>query len=216
MLFRSGAELADVFEYADTIDLGRGDPLRVAAQEAAFGYRESRFKKEPTLAITRVSLLLSPLGTPNLAYADLARVREGGEKLANPREIGAAVRRIRALKFPDLAREGTAGSFFKNPVISAVRAVELHAQYPELPQFPQENGQVKVSLAWLLDHALSLKGFSVGNARVFEKQPLVLVAARGASAADVEALARAIEKLVEEKIGIVIEREVIHMQPHFS
>jgi UDP-N-acetylmuramate dehydrogenase len=210
-----GAELAGVFESAETYDLARGERRVLSAAECAFGYRESVFKRRPELLITKVAFLLSAAGAPDLSYADLALAEERGEPLSSPAEVGAAVRRIRAGKFPDLAVEGTAGSFFKNPIVPAALAAALAERYPGLPRYPQPGGAEKLSLAWLLDRALGLKGFAVGKARLFERQPLVIAAAPRARAREIEELARAVERRARESLGIDLEREVIHMAPHF-
>lgn len=203
-----GAEFASVFAYADIIDSATGVARRITPEEAAFGYRTSVFKKNRSYIVTRVALCFSKHATANLSYPDLLRAQTEGVPLSIPAEIAAAVRAIRARKFPKNEGEGTAGSFFKNPVVSAALAAALSERFPEVPLFPQSDGAVKVSLAWLLDRALSLKGFSKGNARLYEKHPLVVVARAGARAADIEALAREVATLVQDATGMVIEREV--------
>ncbi|HUY62274.1 MAG TPA: UDP-N-acetylmuramate dehydrogenase [Candidatus Paceibacterota bacterium] len=204
-----GAELAPVFAHADVVDAASGARRRVSRADAAFGYRASAFKRDRTLLITRIALRLSRRAAPNLAYADLARAKEAGAPLATPAEIAAAVRAIRSGKFPQGGEEGTAGSFFKNPIIPAAEAAALAARYPGLPVFPQDDGATaKVSLAWLLDRALALKGHAHGGARLYEKQPLVIVARAGATAADVDALAKDVAARVLAATGIRIEREV--------
>ena len=203
-----GAEFSTVFEYADTIKSATGEYARITRADAAFGYRTSFFKTHRTHVITRVALRLAKSAKPNIAYADLARAQAAGTPLTTPQEIARAIRAIRAGKFPQGADEGSAGSFFKNPVIPREQATALAAQYPGLPVFPHENGMAKVSLAWLLDHALSLKGFSLGPVRLYEKQPLVITARAGGRAQDVDALAREVEARVLRATGIAIEREV--------
>ena len=213
-----GAELSDVFEYADSIDSTTGVKRRMTRIDAAFAYRTSMFKKQRELVITRVALRLAKRAVPNIAYADLDRASAEGTPLSTPVEIARAVRSIRASKFPRSVLEGTAGSFFKNPVVSNEKAAELARAFPGIPIFPVVNGSVsagggsasgrKLSLAWLLDHALSLKGFSRGQVRLYEKQPLVIVTRAGARATDVDALAREVVERVFTATGIRIEREV--------
>lgn len=203
-----GAELSSVFISAEVIDLAEGRARTVSAADAAFGYRTSFFKAHPELLITRIGLRLAKQGVPVLTYADLARRASEGAALTTPAEIAEAVRAIRARKFPDLSKEGTAGSFFKNPVIASEAAAALAERFPGLPAYPQADDRAKVSLAWILDHALSLKGFSVGGARLYENQPLVIAARAGARAADVRALAEVVEQRVYDATGITIEREV--------
>lgn len=203
-----GAELADIFEYADVIDMATGEAKRVMREDARFAYRDSIFKHERSLVITRVGLLLSEAGAPNLVYKDLQTAAAQGTSLSTPIEIAAAVRGIRAGKFPDLAREGTAGSFFKNPIVSRELAEALVQEYPGLPSYQQANGETKLSLAWILDHVLGLKGLAQGSARLFERQPLVITTSHAARAEDVESLARTVEEKVFAATRIRIEREV--------
>lgn len=203
-----GASFADAFEYADTIDRVTGARARITHAEAGFGYRTSRFKETCSLIITRVALRLSRRAELNLAYPDLARAQEAGVPLTTLAEVAGAVRAIRAKKFPQTLEEGTAGSFFKNPVVPQGVAAALGARYPGLPVFPHEEGSAKLSLAWILDNVLSLKGYAVGRVRLYERQPLVMVARAGALASEVETLACTVEEKVRATTGIVIEREV--------
>ncbi|HUX81047.1 MAG TPA: UDP-N-acetylmuramate dehydrogenase [Candidatus Paceibacterota bacterium] len=203
-----GAEFSNVFAYADGIDRETGDAWRVTGTDAQFAYRSSFFKTHPEFIITRVALRLSKSAPLSLAYADLIRAREQGVVLTTPRAVAHAVRAIRAQKFPLLSKEGTAGSFFKNPIISQEHAARLIQKFPNLPVFPQDTGAMKVSLAWILDHVLALKGYEKGRVRLYEQQPLVLVARTGATAHDVTALADEISERVFSATNISIEREV--------
>ena len=203
-----GAELANVFEYADVIDTTTGESKRITLSDAAFAYRTSFFKEHRTCVIVRVALRLVQSAVPNISYPDLARSRASGEPLATPTDIARAVRAIRAKKFPQNSEEGTAGSFFKNPIIPHELADSLAQRFSGLPFFPQADGRVKISLAWLLDKTLSLKGYAKGRARLYEKQPLVIVTRAGATAAEVDALAREVAERVLKATGIAIEREV--------
>ena len=99
------------------------------------------------------------------------------------------VREIRSHKFPDLREYGTAGSFFKNPILSQKKYEELIAKYGSIPQFPNPNG-IKIPLAFVLDKVLSLRGYNKGNAFLFGAQPLVLVLSRNGRAEEVEQLAK--------------------------
>ncbi len=203
-----GAELANVFEYADVIDTTTSESKRIMLSEAAFAYRTSFFKEHRTCVIVRVALRLAQSAMPNISYPDLARSRASGEPLATPTDIARAVRAIRAKKFPQNSEEGTAGSFFKNPIIPRELADSLAQRFSGLPFFPQADGRMKISLAWLLDKALSLKGYAKGRVRLYEGQPLVIVTRDGALAEEVDALAREVAEHVLKATGIAIEREV--------
>jgi len=203
-----GAELADTFAWTEALNTQSGEITRLTAPDVRLAYRTSLFKERRELIILRVALALSSTGEPNLAYADLARAQEVGVALTTPHELATTVRAIRATKFPPSSEGGTAGSFFKNPVVTHQEAAVLAERFPGIPQFLQSEGGAKVSLAWILDHALALKGFSVGKARLYERQPLVVVTDVGAQAADVDALACEVARRVHEATGITIEREV--------
>lgn len=198
-----GVEVKDTIAWVEAFDTFADVVVRLPADACNFSYRMSRFKQEPgRFIILRVAFALKRDGTPRTAYRDLS----GAENLSLA-QLRAKVLDIRAQKFPDLSVEGTAGSFFLNPVLAQPQADALIAQYPELPHFPAPGG-VKVSLAWLLDKALGLKGVREGGARLFEKQPLVIVAERGAASADVQRLVEKVSALAKNKLGIDIEAEV--------
>lgn len=202
-----GTEVRDTISFVDAISRETGEPMRLSSEQCAFGYRDSRFKRTQDLLIVRVGFKLRTIGSPHLAYGDLARANEQGSDVSTPGAVGDAVRSIRAKKFPDLATCGTAGSFFKNPVVSASSYEALHARFPDLPSYPAQDG-VKVPLAFILDKVLNLRGHRIGAARLFEAQPLVLVLDMGGTAHDVEMLAQDVATRVFEATGIVIEREV--------
>jgi UDP-N-acetylmuramate dehydrogenase len=200
-----GADVSGTLLYVDALDTKKLLVTRFTKDECGFEYRESRFKHDPSLIILRTAFLLSYDGAPHISYADLTAYQEA--VLDTPQSIAAAVRTIRAKKFPDLHTHGTAGSFFKNPIITSEKYIELKALHPELPGFVVPEG-VKIPLAWILDHVLQLRGFSKGPVRLFENQPLVVTSQIGATQSDVDVLARKVEELVKDKTGISIEREV--------
>jgi UDP-N-acetylmuramate dehydrogenase len=197
----------------DAFDAKEGKEISFDAAACAFGYRDSLFKHEPRFVITNVTLRLEKYGQPRIGYADLKAAQLNGADLSMPGAIGQTVRAIRAQKFPDLSAYGTAGSFFKNPIITAERFAALAAKYGAVPSFPQGDG-VKVPLAYILDHILSLRGYRKGPTFLFGNQPLVLVAEPDAHASDVDTLARELEDRVHAATGITIEREVRNLNAH--
>lgn len=123
-------------------------------------------------------------------------------------QIRSAVLQIRSKKFPDLSKVGTAGSFFKNPIISQEHFEKLKAKFPDLPSFPAKNG-VKIPLAFVLDKICGLKGFKKGSVELFQNQPLVLINIGGASAGEIKSFSAEIKKIVFDKTGIEVEEEVV-------
>ncbi|MEK7208035.1 MAG: UDP-N-acetylmuramate dehydrogenase [Patescibacteria group bacterium] len=219
-----GAEIKDVLEWVEVFDTTTGRTRKLPNADCCFAYRDSIFKHRDgqALLVARVALRLSKDGAPNLTYADLSRcfTQSMFSNSVRPRTIAkpalVAIRRavlqIRGKKFPDLAQFGTAGSFFKNPIIPKEQYDELKEKYPDLPGFKLKvNSQklmVKVPLAWILDNICGLKGFRKGNVALFERQPIVLVNLGGASAADMQTFAADILRQVKEKTGIDVEWEV--------
>jgi UDP-N-acetylmuramate dehydrogenase len=203
-----GADVSQTITFVDAFDTKAQTVVRFSKDECAFAYRDSRFKQDSSYIILRVGFLLSTNNTPHINYADLSARAEAGTALDTPAQITETVRSIRAKKFPDLRVTGTAGSFFKNPTITKAAYEKLLETYPELPGFPTATEEIKIPLAWVLDHILHLRGYAKGHVRLFEQQPLVLAAEAGATTKEVEALAREVEQAVKDSTGISVEREV--------
>jgi UDP-N-acetylmuramate dehydrogenase len=202
-----GVEVAHVIEAVTVYDRVRGAIRQVSNTECCFGYRDSIFKHEEgsALVVLDVRLRLKKQGLPQVSYADLSHLVS--ETLTLDR-IRAEVIAIRSRKFPDWRVEGTAGSFFKNPRVDAETAALLRERFPALPLYADGAHTYKCSLGYILDQLCSLKGFRQGNIRLYEKQAMVLVADRGATANEVMAFADLIARRVYECTGIAIEREV--------
>lgn len=184
--------------------------VELSNDQCQFSYRDSLFKKEKgRYIITRVDFLLDPHGSVNTTYKDVADYF-ANKNIQSPTiaDVREAVTNIRWGKLPDWKLWGTAGSFFKNPIIPAADFASLKQTYPELPGYPEPDGRVKVSLGWILDKVCNAKGMCKGNACVYEKQALVLVSKPGATSEEVVALAQELMNCVKEKTGMVIEGEV--------
>lgn len=214
-----GAEVKDVIETVRAIHMDTLEKRAFTNDECQFSYRDSFFKTKAgrKYLITSVSFRLGAEPRPNLAYKDLAERFAGQASFSGTHQadIREAVIQIRAGKFPDISPQspiGTAGSFWKNPIIGAGHFAKLKARYPDMPSFAAPDGpegpRVKVPLAWILDHACKLKGFAKGNVGLYKNQPLVLVTEKGATATETSAFADQIAATVKENTGIEIEREV--------
>ena len=206
-----GAALSQVLRAVEVFDTKEGAVRELALADCAFGYRGSIFKaEEGRYVVLRATIALKRVPAPNLAYKDLALRFIGSTPSLT--EIRDGVLEIRRGKFPDLAVEGTAGSFFKNPILPLEAAQALKARYPELPLFPlPESRDMKVPLGWFLDYrhgVIDLREVQVGGARMYEKHFLVIVAARGSSAKDVVELARIVQERVRAACALEIEPEV--------
>ncbi|MBE7325400.1 UDP-N-acetylmuramate dehydrogenase [Nocardioides sp. Y6] len=212
-----GQEVAQTIAQVRAWDRVEGRVRTFAASDCDFSYRHSRFKAEPDrFVILEVTFQLptASLGAP-VAYAELARVLgvEVGQR-APAADVRAAVLALRAAKgmVLDAADHDTwsAGSFFTNPVLSAEAAARLP---DEAPRFPQPDGTVKTSAAWLIERAGFAKGHSPagveGRASLSTKHTLALTNRGSANAEDLLALARAVRDGVEEAFGVRLVNEPV-------
>ncbi len=205
-----GCEIANTILSVKVLDTKTLQYEELSKKQCKFGYRDSIFKhKKGRYIVVQIDLKLTKNGKSNITYKDL---RDHFEKkdLKNPSlsEVRDAVVDIRWSKLPDWKLWGTAGSFFKNPIISKSRFGKLKERYPELPGYPEADGRVKVPLGWVLDHICMVKGQMVDNVGPYENQALVFVTKPGATAAQVVARAKELMDLVEAKTGIKIIAEV--------
>lgn len=208
-----GAEVKDCIAFVEAFHFETGETRTFTPEECRFGYRDSFFKSEEgkKWVIVKVGFLLDKKGRVNIGYKDLkARFAERYSSQVSLAEVREAVLEIRKNKLPDIALLGTAGSFFKNPIIRAELYKELQEEYPAMPGFVESDGRVKVPLAWILDNVCMLKGWKSANGHVglYEKQPLALVNFGGATAAEVSDAATMVAATVKEKTGIDVEWEV--------
>ncbi|ABM02085.1 UDP-N-acetylmuramate dehydrogenase [Psychromonas ingrahamii 37] len=203
-----GTEFKDFCESVEYLDLNSGALHCLSAKECLFAYRDSIFKtlKMQDALITRVTLKLTKDWQAQNQYGRLKNAAESAQKLS-AKQIFTSVCQIRSEKLPDPAKLGNAGSFFKNPLVTAPQAEQLLALYPHMPHYPQPDGQVKLAAGWLIEQA-NLKGAHIGGAAVHQQQALVLINQNNACAADVIQLANLVRTTVKEKFNINLEHEV--------
>ncbi|MDX7989410.1 UDP-N-acetylmuramate dehydrogenase [Xenorhabdus sp. 12] len=201
-----GIEFKNVCEYVDFVELKTGHSIRLTADECQFAYRDSVFKHKykDGYAITSVGLRLNKAWEPILTYGALVHF---SRENVTPEQIFDAVCEMRQSKLPDPAVMGNAGSFFKNPIISAELAQKIKLEYPTCPQYYQNEESVKIAAGWLIDQC-HLKGYSIGDAAVHTQQALVLINKGNASGQDIIALATHVRSEVAEKFNIFLEPEV--------
>ncbi len=205
-----GAETKDYFLSLSAFDPASGEVRVMDGEACRFAYRDSVFKHEGReLIILDVSFALPRAWQANLRYAELANaVAEQGIAAPTPQQVADTVVAIRRRKLPDPAQIGNAGSFFKNPVVSAEQCARLLEQFPALVHHRQADGSEKLAAGWLIDQC-GWKGRSMGAAGVYPKQALVLVNNGGATGAEVQALAAAIQADVAARYGVPLEPEPV-------
>ena len=204
-----GGELKNTLESVETIEIETGNKRIFSKEECRLGYRDSVFKNElkDKYFITAVNLKLSKVEKKNISYKILKNyLDENKIEVKTVKDISDAVTSIRKSKLPDPKILGNAGSFFKNTFVSKDKFESLLAQYPEMPNFVEDE-QIKIPSAWLIEQC-GWKGKIVGNAGVHDKQALVLVNHGGATGQEIWDLAQVIIASVEEKFDLKITPEV--------
>ncbi len=201
-----GTEIKDVLKYVEVFDIEQNSFKRLSAQECEFGYRTSIFKTRLRnhVIITRIGLELSKKPQFNLSYGplkELASVANLSQRL-----VRLKLGQIRMKKLPDPSIIGNAGSFFKNPVVSEQKYIQLKKRFPSMPAYEMDSGW-KIPAGWLIDN-LGLKGYRMGQAAVYEHNALVLVNLGKATAADILNLAKFIQQKVWQAYAINLEFEV--------
>lgn len=230
-----GLEIGERLVTVQGLDLHTGARFDQEAQAWGLGYRDSLFRRNPgRWLITGITLDLPQQEPLRLQYPDLqsylglqqtqrAGLQEGARSdSAKPltghsfeptaRDVFDAVCDIRRRKLPDPVQIGNAGSFFKNPVVSAEQAKRLAAAWPNLPQYSQPDGQVKLAAAWLIDQC-DWKGRQLGPVGVHERQALVLVHRGGGTAQDLLGLAAHIQADVQARFDVILELEPLVWLP---
>ena len=203
-----GKEVKDYIFAVNTVHLRTGEYKTFSNAECRFAYRDSIFKHEASdYLILSVIFRFPTHWRPALNYADLRHQPQLTEQ-SSAKDIFEAVVNIRKHKLPDPKIQGNAGSFFKNPIVSAEKFHHLKQAFAELVAYPQENGDYKLAAGWLIDQC-GWKGKTVGKVGVHDRQALVLVNKGGATAQDIKNLAVTIQHDVWQKYGVHIEPEPI-------
>ncbi len=214
-----GQEVSQTIESVEVLDTNEGQVRELCNEACGFSYRSSIFNtsERGRFIILRVTYALSLGGQPHIEYADLRRYFEGRESSPSLAEVRKAVREIRARKGMLIIEDDpdcqSAGSFFKNPVLSEHQLADLKkradAKNLTIPSYPALEQTHKVSAAWLVEHSGFTRGFSMGRVGISNKHALALVNRGGASASEIVALKSQIQDKVEELWGVHLEPEPV-------
>lgn len=213
-----GQEVSETITAVRVLDLETGQIRVLSNADCRFHYRSSIFNTEARgrYIVLRVSYALEPGGPPRFRYADLVKYfagRNGAPTLAETRQAVRAIRHGKAM----LIVEGdedcrSAGSFFKNPIVSEAKFRELEELLArrglQLPHWPA-NGAIKVSAAFLVEQSGFPKGFSRGAVGISRKHALAIVNRGGATAAAIVALKNEIQKAVAGEFGVELQPEPV-------
>lgn len=205
-----GVELDDVFWSLEAFHLNEKRIYTFTRSDCEFGYRDSvfkyKFKKE--FAITSVTLQLKKRPVFHTSYGAInEELNRIGVKELSIGAISQAIINIRSAKLPDPTKIPNAGSFFKNPEIDAAKYAELQSSFPGIIAYPLAKGNVKLAAGWMIEQC-GWKGYRKGDVGCHEKQALVLVNYGNAKGNEIFELGEEILQSVNNKFGILLEREV--------
>ncbi|HWR14001.1 MAG TPA: UDP-N-acetylmuramate dehydrogenase [Terriglobales bacterium] len=216
-----GQEVADTVEQVYALDLTTGLVRELTPEQCGFSYRTSIFNttEKGRFIILGVRFALIPGGEPKIAYRDLQSYFAGGSGKPSLAEVRKAVREIRHRKGM-LIVEGdddcrSAGSFFKNPIVSNEKFADVQGIAEKrgitVPSFPGGDGMVKIPAAWLVEQSGFAKGYTRGPAGISRKHSLAIVNRGGAKASDIIALKNEIQSAVAGQFGIELKPEPVFL-----
>ena len=205
-----GVELDDVFWNLEAFHLKERTNHTFTRADCEFGYRDSVFKNryKDEFAILSVTLQLRKKPIFHTSYGAITEeLAKMGVKELSIKAVSQAVINIRSAKLPDPKTIPNAGSFFKNPEVPVEKYEELKTKFPEIVAYPLAKGTVKLAAAWMIEQC-GWKGYRNGDAGCHAKQALVLVNYGNAKGEEIYDLSEKILLSVNEKFGVILEREV--------
>ncbi len=205
-----GVEASDIIHKVEAVAIADGSAVEFAASDCGYGYRMSKFKREwlGQYVVTHVTYRLDKRFSPRLDYGGICQeLHRQGIDSPTPVQLRQAIIDIRQAKLPDPQVIGSAGSFFKNPLVSREAYEELAVRFPSMPHYDAGNGCIKLSAGWMIENC-GWRGRRLGAAGVYSGQALVLVNLGGATGQDVVRLANAVSSDVESAFGVRLEPEV--------
>jgi UDP-N-acetylmuramate dehydrogenase len=216
-----GQEVSETITRVHALEIASGKVLNMSNGDCGFSYRSSVFNSTPCgqYIVLEVSYLLARNGATKIEYGDLKKFFAANPEKPTLQQVRDAVRSIRQSKamliVPGDEDCRSAGSFFKNPIVSAAEAdrvqalAEQRAPGKTLPRYPAADGQVKLAAAWLVEQSGFSKGYSLGPVGISRKHTLAIVNRGGATAKDILALKDEIEKKVFDIWGIGLQPEPV-------
>ena len=214
-----GQEVSETIDSVLALDLKDGQLHEFCNDACGFSYRASIFNttERGRFIIVRVSYALTSGGEPRIQYADLKKHFVGWSKTPTLADTRHAVRQIRAAKgmliTPGDEDCRSAGSFFKNPILSQAAYGDLvklaAAKNLQVPSYPAPGALLKVSAAWLVEHSGFGKGYSAGRVGLSRKHALAIVNLGQATAADIVALKDHIQERVKDIWGLRLSPEPV-------
>ncbi|MBX3244561.1 MAG: UDP-N-acetylmuramate dehydrogenase [Acidobacteria bacterium] len=213
-----GQEVSETVVSVRCYDRRDGAMIELTNAECGFSYRTSIFNtsEKGRYVVLSVVFRLKKGGTPKLAYPELVKELENAERkgvssdLKAVREAVVKIRRRKSMVIdPDDLNSRSAGSFFKNPIVTEDALNSVRSITPDPPFFPMSDGNVKLPAAWLIEQSGFHKGYIHGNVGISEKHSLAIINRGGATAAEVVGLMTNIKDAVKEKFGVELHPEPV-------
>src|SRR5262249_37421727 len=216
-----GQEVSETITRVRALEISSGNIVEMSNADCGFSYRASKFNgaQRARYVVLEVAYLLHRSGGSKIEYADVKKFFAAQGTAATLQEVRDAVRSIRRSKamliVPGDEDCRSAGSFFKNPMVSEAEAARVeavaHQRVPDqaMPRFPAPGGQVKLAAAWLVEQAGFPKGYSRGPVGISRKHTLAIVNRGGATARDIVALKDEIQHKVFDVWGVHLQPEPV-------
>lgn len=213
-----GQEVSDTIESIQVYDMQQDRVLSMPEEECGFRYRTSVFNTSARgrYIILRVAFRLTQGGPPSVKYADLQErfASSGTATLSQLRDTVRLIRRSKGMLIvPDDPDCRSAGSFFKNPVLSEAEFSSVSklatSRGMTIPSYPALDAHRKISAAWLVEHSGFVKGYALGPAAISRKHALALINTGNARAQDILRLMVAIQTAVHDSWGIQLQPEPV-------
>ncbi|MDP3726465.1 MAG: UDP-N-acetylmuramate dehydrogenase [bacterium] len=208
-----GVEVKDFITWVEVFNTQTLEIIKMPREACLFSYRDSVFKRNEGrhLIVTRISFQFLKNQKARIGYKDVSEyIAEHNiqESALSPLLMRNMIIEIRSRKFPDLKKTGTAGSFFKNPIISKEKFLALSHIYRGLPGHDVGAEKTKVPLAWIIENICKRKGFLRDGVGVHDKQALVLVNHGLGTATSIKELAEEIRNDIKKHTGLQTEFEI--------
>jgi UDP-N-acetylmuramate dehydrogenase len=207
-----GQEVAETIETVRCLDRLTGQIVELSNPQCGFTYRTSIFNstERGRYIVVSAAYRLTRGGEPRIAYKDLAERFNGDEPtLHDVRKAVLEIRRAKSMVIDEADPNSlSAGSFFKNPVVTKPQLDDLRSRFMDMPSFVFGDGY-KVPAAWLIENAGFYKGYRLGNAGISANHTLAIINTGGATAADVIALKNIIQTKVLEEFGVALQPEPV-------
>ena len=218
-----GQDVSQTVTGLRAVDRASRRVVTLSAAECRFGYRDSLFRSaEPErFVVLAVTYRLRPGGAPTVRYAELARHLDGrglaAPTLADVRESVIEIRRAKSMVLdPGDPNRRSCGSFFVNPVLAAADVARVEALVGAdagMPRWPEPDGRVKLSAAWLIERAGFRRGERAGPVGLSTRHTLAIVCHDGARAGDVAGFARRVRDGVADRFGVRLTPEPVFWGP---